>query len=177
MTNISFVPSVCIHRSTLLIFLEKKNKNVCLSICSTEFFSAIFDFHFPKNPCFLDKFQALCSLFLKCESLFPWQIPGSVLFIPKVLSHLSHLLSFYIKCQNDRVSTNSDSQHSITFLGPKFSVHQLKNKTQTKQQKRKKRKRKFWLLRRATCGAILSFKKPWVEYFLLCTEQVTSTLR
>ena len=45
--NISFLPSVCIHRSIILIFIEKKVS------------SAIFDFHFHENPRFHDEFQAL----------------------------------------------------------------------------------------------------------------------
>ena len=58
MTNISCVPSICIHRSITLIFIEK---TVCLSIFSHGkfIFSAILDFHFCENPRFRDKFQAL----------------------------------------------------------------------------------------------------------------------
>ena len=55
--KIIFLPSICIHRSIILIFIKK----VCLSI----FFprkilcSAIFDFHFRENPRFCDEFQTL----------------------------------------------------------------------------------------------------------------------
>ena len=55
--NISFVPSICIHRSIILIFIEK----VGLSIFSLmeNIFSAIFDLHFRENPRFRDEFKAL----------------------------------------------------------------------------------------------------------------------
>ena len=58
MMNISFVSSICIQRSIILIFIEKK---VCLSIFFPQniYFSAIFDFHFCESPCFRDEFQAL----------------------------------------------------------------------------------------------------------------------
>ena len=51
--NVSFVPSISIHRSIILIFIVKK---VCLSIF---FRPAIFDFHFCENPRFRDEFQTL----------------------------------------------------------------------------------------------------------------------
>ena len=56
--NMSFVPSICIHRSVIFIFTEKK---VYLSIFFPRdmFFSTIFNFHFRKIPRFRDKFQAL----------------------------------------------------------------------------------------------------------------------
>ena len=56
--NISILPSICIHRSIILIFIEK---NACLLIFLPWqiFRSAIFDFHFHKNPRFRDEFQAL----------------------------------------------------------------------------------------------------------------------
>ena len=58
MMNISFVPSICIHRSIILIF--KVEKECLLIFFSTEnIFSVIFDFQFRKNPCFRDEFQAL----------------------------------------------------------------------------------------------------------------------
>ena len=59
--NISFVPSICIHRSIILIFIKKK-KDVCLLILfpTENIFSMIFDFHFRQNPRFRDEFQALC---------------------------------------------------------------------------------------------------------------------
>ena len=76
MMNIGFVPSICIHRSIILIFIEKK---VCFSIfwgagggggrgaCDgKKMFSAIFDFHFHKSPCFCDKFQALINVWMYC---------------------------------------------------------------------------------------------------------------
>ena len=57
MTNISFVPSICIHRSITLIFTEKKY--------ACRFFSMenIFDIHFRENPRFCDEYQALSSAF------------------------------------------------------------------------------------------------------------------
>ena len=56
--NISFVPSIWIHRSIILIFIGKK---VCLSIFFPRkiYFSAIFYFHFRDNPCSRDEFKAL----------------------------------------------------------------------------------------------------------------------
>ena len=57
MMNISFVPSICIHRSTILIFTEK---SILVEFFPTEnFFPVIFKFHFHENPRFCDKFQAL----------------------------------------------------------------------------------------------------------------------
>ena len=55
--NISFVPSVCIHRSIVLISIEK----VCLSIFFPHgiYFFVIFDFNFREKPRFRDEFQAL----------------------------------------------------------------------------------------------------------------------
>ena len=49
--NISFLTSICIHRSITLIFTGKK---LCLSILFQQkiFFSMIFDFHFRENPRF-----------------------------------------------------------------------------------------------------------------------------
>ena len=55
MINISNVPSICIHRSIILIFIEKKSMLVKFSTENT-FFR---DFHFHENPHFRDKFQAL----------------------------------------------------------------------------------------------------------------------
>ena len=58
MMNISFVPSVCLHRSIILIFIEKE---VCFLIFFPQkiYFSAIFNVHFCENPRFNNKFQAL----------------------------------------------------------------------------------------------------------------------
>ena len=54
MTNISFVPSICIHRSIILIFTNKK-----MFLHGKYIFPRFFDFHFRENPCFRNKFQAL----------------------------------------------------------------------------------------------------------------------
>ena len=58
-TNISFVPSICIHRSIISILIGKEK--VCLSIFFPWIicFSAISYFHFRENPRFRAKFQAL----------------------------------------------------------------------------------------------------------------------
>ena len=58
MMNVSFVPSIRIHKSIILIFLEK---NVCLWIFfpQQKKFPTIFNFHFRENPHFCDEFQAL----------------------------------------------------------------------------------------------------------------------
>ena len=57
MMYITFVPSICIHRSIILIFMEKY---ACQFFSLRKIlFSAIFDFHFHENPCFRDEFQAL----------------------------------------------------------------------------------------------------------------------
>ena len=48
--KIGFLPSISIHRSIILIFIGKK---YACRLCS-----AIFDFHFRKNP-FRDEFQAM----------------------------------------------------------------------------------------------------------------------
>ena len=67
MTNISFVPSVCIHRSIILIFIEKE---VCLSIFfHGKYIFPWFDFHFRENPRFWDEFQALVSVYCERASL------------------------------------------------------------------------------------------------------------
>ena len=57
MTNISFVPSIYIHRSIILIFIEK---SMLVDFFSTEniFFH---NFHFRENPHFRDEFQALAN--------------------------------------------------------------------------------------------------------------------
>ena len=56
--NISFLPSICNHRSIILIFREKKCASRFLPPRKI-FFSAIFDFHFREYPHFHDEFQAL----------------------------------------------------------------------------------------------------------------------
>ena len=55
-TNISFLPSICIHRSIILIFIEKMY--ACRSFPTENICFAIFDFHFCENPHFRE-FQAL----------------------------------------------------------------------------------------------------------------------
>ena len=61
MMNVSFVPSICIHRSIILIFIEKKY--ACRFLFPPKIFSpAIFDFYFQENPRFHDKFQALIQI-------------------------------------------------------------------------------------------------------------------
>ena len=52
--NISFLTSICIRRSIILIFIWEK---VCLSIFFQlkKIFSTIFDFHFRENPRFRDE--------------------------------------------------------------------------------------------------------------------------
>ena len=58
MPNISFVSSICIHRSIILIFIEK---SMLVKFFSWKVhFSTTYDFHFCQNPHFRDKFQALC---------------------------------------------------------------------------------------------------------------------
>ena len=58
MMNVSFVPSIWIHKSIILIFIEKKY--ACrLFFQRKVFFSTIFDFHFRENPPFHDELQAL----------------------------------------------------------------------------------------------------------------------
>ena len=55
--NISFLPSICIHGSIILIFIEK---SMLVDFFPMEkFFSAIFDFHFRENPRVCNEFQAL----------------------------------------------------------------------------------------------------------------------
>ena len=56
MMNISFVPSIYIHRSIILIFIQKKY--ACRSFSMENIFSAIFDFQFCENPRFSDEFLA-----------------------------------------------------------------------------------------------------------------------
>ena len=58
MMNVSFVPSICIHRSNIIIFIEK---SMLVDIFSQRkiFSPAIFQFYFRENPCFCDEFQAL----------------------------------------------------------------------------------------------------------------------
>ena len=71
--NISFVPSVCIHSSIILIFIGKKRMLVDY-FSQWKFFSAIFDFHFHENPQFHDEFQALIKL-KKWVSLHSRHVP------------------------------------------------------------------------------------------------------
>ena len=60
MMYISFVPLICIHRSIILISIEK---SMLVDFVSTEnIFSSISDFPFRKNSRFCDKFQALITL-------------------------------------------------------------------------------------------------------------------
>ena len=55
--NITFVPSICTHRSIVLIFIEK---GMFVVFFTTEnLFLAIFNFYFHENPRFRDEFQAL----------------------------------------------------------------------------------------------------------------------
>ena len=65
--NVSFLTSICIHRSIILIFVGKK---VCLSIFfhRKKFFSMIFDFHFCENPCFRDKLANIKIIWSKLET-------------------------------------------------------------------------------------------------------------
>ena len=58
----SHVCSICIHRSIILIFIEKKKSMLVDFFSRQKYFSAIFDFHFCKNPSFRDEFQALIIL-------------------------------------------------------------------------------------------------------------------
>ena len=59
MTNISFVPSICIHRFIVFIFIEKKSMLVDLFSMEKIFFRE-FDFNFRENRRFCDEFHALC---------------------------------------------------------------------------------------------------------------------
>ena len=58
MMNISFVLSICFHRSIILIFIEKSMLVDSFSH-TKKYFSVIFDFHLRENPCFHDQFQAM----------------------------------------------------------------------------------------------------------------------
>ena len=67
MMNISFVPSICIHRSIILIFIEKTK--VCLSIFfPRQIFPGIFSFHFHENPQFWNFFPGF-SIFISTKIL------------------------------------------------------------------------------------------------------------
>ena len=62
-TNISFVPSICLHRSIILIIIEK---SMLLTFFPWKIhFSTIFNFPFRENPRFHDEIQALVYLFLQ----------------------------------------------------------------------------------------------------------------
>ena len=66
-TNISFVPSICIHRSIILIFIEK---SMLVNFFPRKiYFATIFNFHFRENPRFHDKFQALSKVW---QDWFSW---------------------------------------------------------------------------------------------------------
>ena len=79
--NISFLTSICIHRSITLIFTGKK---VCLSIFfpNRKFFSTTFDFHFRENPRFRDETGHIKIIWSKLETkeqshkmLIYWSVP------------------------------------------------------------------------------------------------------
>ena len=63
MTNISFAPSICIHRSIILIFIEKKYACQFFSPRKIHFFH---DFLY-SFPHFNDEFQALLSDLSVCS--------------------------------------------------------------------------------------------------------------
>ena len=69
--NISFVLSVCSHRSIIIIFIGKGM--LVNFFLKKKYFSTIFYFHFHKNPRFRDEFQALPSdlLLVYTPPLFP----------------------------------------------------------------------------------------------------------
>ena len=58
--NVSFLPSICIHRSIISTFIEKKSMLVNFFLHGKFFFLHDFRFSFP------------------CESSFPWRTPGYV---------------------------------------------------------------------------------------------------
>ena len=72
MTNISFVPSICIHRSIILIFIDKKKFACRFFFHGKYIFSAILDFHFRENPHLRDKFQALILESFTLPKAFIW---------------------------------------------------------------------------------------------------------
>ena len=73
---ISFVPSICIHRSIILIFI---GKSMLVEFFPQKIFlTEIFDFHFRENPHFCDKFQALNNR-LFSDNLFRFNLLNSKL--------------------------------------------------------------------------------------------------
>ena len=58
MMNVSFVPSIYIHRPIILTAIQK-SMFVRFFPHKKILFPAIFDFHFGENPRFRDEFQAL----------------------------------------------------------------------------------------------------------------------
>ena len=63
MTNTSFVPSICIQRSVILILKTySKKKYACRFFPWKIYFPTIFDFHFHENPRFHKEFQAMSNL-------------------------------------------------------------------------------------------------------------------
>ena len=79
MTNISFVPSICIHRSIILIFIEKSM--LVDFFPRKKYFSAIFDFHFRENPRFPDEFPALLLWHHLEHDLLNWSSPKNPISI------------------------------------------------------------------------------------------------
>ena len=59
MTKIGFIPSVCIHRPIILIFIGGEGNMLVDFFPRKIYFSEIFDFHFRENPRFHDEFQDL----------------------------------------------------------------------------------------------------------------------
>ena len=72
--NISFLISIFIRRSIILIFIGEK---VCLSIFFQwkNFFSTIFDFHFRENPRFRDETGKLETKEQSNKMLIYWSVP------------------------------------------------------------------------------------------------------
>ena len=69
---ISFLPSICIHRSIILIF---KEKSMLVDFFPGKMFCfAILNFHFHENPCFCDECQALHHATKKSKDLLPERI-------------------------------------------------------------------------------------------------------
>ena len=115
MTNISFVPSICIYRSIILIFI------VCLSIFSMEiYFSAIFDYHNRENPRFRNEFQALIHAKI-------WQ--QQLLHITVICITLATIPTSYISHTHTHTQT-----HTLKCAYTNTPKHQLYNKTYKHQQ-------------------------------------------
>ena len=75
--KISFLLLICIHRSIILIFIEKKS--MLINFFPRKIFCSETDFHFHENPRFCDEFQGLTDAHFTLPLTFSVQVDSQVL--------------------------------------------------------------------------------------------------